>query len=203
MKRIKVLGITGGLGAGKSTVLAYLRERYGAETLELDRAAHRLMEPQGSCFWPLVEAFGDGIVKDGRISRASLYEKAFVDDGRRNVLNAIVHPRVKEYAKEWIARQREAQTAPFLVLEAALLLEDHYEQICDEIWYIRINDEARAARLLETRGYSSERLRQIVRAQKSDGEFLAACDFVVDNSTDDLKNTYEQIDRGIREHEFV
>lgn len=203
MRRIKVLGITGGVGAGKSTVLAWLKKKYGAEVLQLDEAAHILMEPGGSCFAPVVRAFGGEIARDGRIDRRLLYQKAFVDADRVAELNSIVHPRVKAYVREWIARKQEEGEAPFLVLEAALLLEEHYNEICDEIWYIRVDDETRIARLTASRGYTREKTLQILREQKSDAEFLQACDYVIDNSGNDLENTYGQIDRGIREHEFM
>lgn len=198
------MGITGGVGAGKSTVLAYLSGQYGAQVLQLDEAAHRLMEPEGSCYAPVVETFGAEIVgADGRIDRAELFRKAFAAHGSLEGLNAIVHPRVKSYVREWVRMQREKGRAPFLVLEAALLLEEHYEEICDEIWYIHTDAEVRAERLMASRGYTREKIGQILRAQKSEEEFRRLCDFVVDNSGGDLKYTYEQIDRGIREHEFV
>ena len=79
MRRIKVLGITGGVGAGKSTVLAYLEEKYHAEVLQLDEAAHRLMEPGEWCYDKIVAAFGRNILApDGTIDRRKLYQKSFV-----------------------------------------------------------------------------------------------------------------------------
>lgn len=204
MKRIKILGITGGVGAGKSMVLDYLSARYGAGVLQLDRAAHLLMEPGQECCRQIAARFGAEVL-DGRggIDRARLYEKAFADDRSLRGLNAIVHPRVKEYVRGWIEEERKKGCAPFLVLEAALLLEDHYEQICDEIWYIYVSEEKRRERLTSSRGYSQERIRKILEKQRPDEEFRAGCQFVVDNSSDLLENTYGQIDKGLKEHEFV
>lgn len=204
MRRIKVLGITGGVGAGKSTVLAYLEEKYHAEVLQLDEAAHRLMEPGEWCYDKIVAAFGRNILApDGTIDRRKLYQKAFVSEEQVKRLNGIVHPQVKEYVKGWIAKKRAEGSAPFLVLEAALLLDDHYETICDEIWYIFVNDAVRGQRLASSRGYTVEKTAQILKNQKSEEQFRAACQFTVDNSSDFLENTYEQIDKGLKEHEFV
>ncbi len=202
---MKVLGITGGAGAGKSTALAYLRERYGARTLSLDQVAHRLMEPGGSCYAPILEAFGQVCAPDGRIDRAKLYEASFRQDQTRERLNAIVHPRVKDAVRAWVARaqQMRAGGAPFLALEAALLLEDNYREICQEIWYVRAGEAVRADRMRETRGYSAERARQLFRAQMTDQAFQSACDFVVENETGDVQDLYRQLDRGVREHGFV
>ena len=203
MRHIKVLGITGAVGAGKSTVLAYLKEAYGAKILQLDQAAHFLMEPGQACFAPILARFGTDLLKDGRIDRARLYEKAFGADGNLSELNAIVHPQVKAYVRAWIREMQCRGDAPFLVLEAALLLEDHYEEICDEIWLVRVEETARAQRLLSSRGYPPEKVRRILQNQRSEEEFRAGCQFVIDNSSDILENTYEQIDRGLKEHEFV
>lgn len=204
MKRIKVLGITGGVGVGKSTVLAYLHGTYKAAVLQLDEAAHRLMEPGGACYEPVLAEFGADILdRGGCIDRAALSARAFCDPERVQALNRIVHPRVKEYVRSWIAQEREIAAAPFLVLEAALLLEDHYGEICDEIWFVSVREEVRRERLFGSRGYSAQKTAQILKNQKTDAEFRAACQFVVDNSSDILENTYEQIDRGLREHGFV
>lgn len=200
---MKILGITGGVGAGKSTILQYLKEQYQVRVIELDRVAHLLMEPGGSCYRPLTETFGKEILDvEGRIDRKKLYEKTFVRQTGIADLNQIVHPRVKEYIRQEI--QKEAESGrPFLVLEAALLLEDHYEEICDEIWYVSVNETVRSRRLISSRNYTKEKIAQILSNQKTDAQFRAACQFVIDNSSDSLEITYEQIDKGLKEHEFV
>lgn len=200
---MKILGITGGVGAGKSTVLQYLSQKYQVRVIELDKAAHLLMEPGGACYRPLTEVFGRDILgADGRIDRRKLYEKTFAQQTGVGILNQIVHPRVKEYIRQEIKKEAH-KGSPFLVLEAALLLEDHYEEICDEIWYVYVCEEARRKRLMASRGYSEEKIAQILKNQKTDAQFRTACQFVIDNSSDILENTYEQIDKGLKEHEFV
>lgn len=202
-ENMKILGITGGVGAGKSTVLQYLNKKYQVRVMELDKAAHLLMGPGQSCYTPLTEKFGTGILSaEGRIDRQKLYAETFAKQSGIEALNQIVHPRVKEYVKQEIIKE-EKNGRPFLVLEAALLLEDHYEEICDEIWYVFVCEEARKKRLISSRGYSEEKIAQILSNQKTDAQFRAACQFVIDNSNDIMENTYEQIDKGLKEHGFV
>lgn len=204
MKRIKVLGITGGVGAGKSTVLDYLEHRYRARVIQLDQAAHMLMEPGQECFRKVVDAFGtDILLPDGSLDRSRMAKLIFPDRARVELLNRIVHPMVKTYIKEEIEKERRKGTAPFLVLEAALLLEDHYDEICDEIWYIHTEDSVRRKRLAESRGYTPEKTDSIMKNQRSETEFRQLCQFTVDNSSDILENTYEQIDKGLKEHGFM
>ncbi|MDO5540050.1 MAG: dephospho-CoA kinase [Eubacteriales bacterium] len=201
---MKVLGITGGVGAGKSTVLAYLERVYQARVIELDKVAHELMEPGQEGYQKIIEKFGEDILApDGSIDRGMLYQKAFSDRQRVEELNSIVHPLVKKEVCRKIEQERKKRTAAFVVLEAALLLEDHYDAICDEIWYIYVENDVRRERLKKSRGYSEEKIRSILENQKSDREFRIFCQFVVDNSSNIIENTYGQIDKGLKEHEFV
>lgn len=204
MRHIKVLGITGGVGAGKSTVLAYLEERYGAKVIQLDRVAHELMEPGEICYRQILDTFGEDLLEqDGTISRTRLYQKTFGEREKVEQLNKIVHPMVKLRVKERLEEERKHGDAPFSVLEAALLLEDHYEEICDQIWFIYADRKVRVRRLRESRGYSEEKTEEILKNQKKDEEFRFLCQFEVDNSSDILENTYGQIDRGLKENGFL
>lgn len=201
---MKVLGITGGVGSGKSTILAYLNDAYRAYVIELDKVAHELMEKGETGYRGIVERFGtDILAQDGGIDHARLYQKAFADRQGVEELNRIIHPLVKKEVCRRIGLIQKQEDVPFIVLEAALLLEDHYEQICDEIWYIHVDEAVRSERLKESRGYTEEKIRSILKNQKSDKEFREACQFVVDNSSNIIENTYGQIDKGLKEHEFV
>ncbi len=204
MKEVKVLGITGGVGAGKSTVLRYLEETYQARVLEADRIAHLLMEPGGDCYGRVITCFGNQILgADKSIDRGKLGKIAFSDAEKLEQLNRIVHPAVKSYIKAQVCEERKAHLTPFVAVEAALLLEDGYDEICDEIWYLYTSEPVRIRRLMLSRGYTEKRARQIMEHQLSDEIFRKRCQYVVDNSADCVENTYEQIDRGLREHEFL
>lgn len=204
MKRIKILGITGGVGAGKSTILAYLAEKYHARVMELDKAAHICMQPGTDCYEKIVTIFGREILEeDGKICRPALSRIVFPDRKKVETLNQIVHPAVKAYIREEIKKEQKQGRVPFIVLEAALLLEDHYDEICDEIWYIYVSDDVRILRLAASRGYTPEKTRAVLKNQKSDEEFRRFCQLVIDNSNDNVENTYKQIDRGLNTHGFL
>lgn len=194
---MKVIGITGGVGAGKSEILRYLKEKHGAAVIEADKAGHLLMEPGGACYDGIVRKFGSGILNaDRSIDREKLGRLVFADASLLEELNKIVHPKVKSYIVSQIEKEKVDGGANVFVIEAALLLEDHYDAICDEIWYIDTDEEIRAMRLKEARGYSEKKIADIMANQKSPGEFRRACQAVIHNSGI-LKQTYEQIDRQL------
>ena len=113
-------------------------------------------------------------------------------------LNGIVHPKVKEWIRKKQEEEQRAGTKLFII-EAALLLEDHYEEICDELWYIRTPEAVRRRRLRESRGYSDERIKGIMQNQKSETQFLKACDRVIENG-EDFKETCIQIQKALESY---
>ena len=194
---MKVIGITGGVGAGKSAILNYLKEKHHAVVVEADKVGHLLMEPGGACYYSIVEKFGSSILNgDQTINRGKLGKIVFADESLLNELNKIIHPRVKSHIVSEIAKERAYHRTNYFVVEAALLIEDHYDVICDEMWYIHTDADIRAKRLKETRGYDDEKIAGIMANQKSPKEFRSACQVVIDNSGD-LAYTYEQIDRQL------
>ena len=194
---MKVIGITGGVGAGKSEILKYLKEKHHAMVVEADKVGHLLMEPGGACYYSIVEKFGSSILNgDQTINRGKLAKIVFADAALLEALNKIIHPRVKAHIVSEIAKERAYHRTELFVIEAALLLEDHYDVICDEIWYIDTDMEIRAKRLKETRGYDDEKIAGIMANQKSPEEFRIACQAVIDNSGS-LTETFAQIDRQL------
>ncbi len=179
---MKVIGITGGVGTGKSEVLKYLEGKHGAVICQADLVARNLEKKNTICYRQIVEHFGDGILQEnGRLDREKLAKVVFSDEEERKTLNAIVHPAVKKRILTLIKEQEKKGTELF-VLEAALLLEDHYDEVCDETWYIYAEDSVRRKRLKLSRGYGDERIDGIFRSQKTRDEFLNKCDRAVDNS---------------------
>ena len=194
---MKVIGITGGVGAGKSAILQYLKEKHGARVIEADKVGHLLMEPNGACYDKIVEIFGSGILnEDQTIHRGKLGKIVFADSELLGTLNKIIHPEVKSYIVSEISKERSENHRELFVVEAALLIEDHYDVICDELWYIHTDEQVRAERLKESRGYDDEKIERIMANQKSPEEFKKACQVVIDNSGC-LVCTQEQIDRQL------
>ena len=180
---MKVIGITGGVGAGKSTVVGILQKNYTTEYLHCDAIAHELMERGGSAHEELLSLFGADLVnEDGMLNRSKLYERAFLGD-RVEELNACVHPKVREYVEERIAVLKEAKFDGMVLIEAALLIEAGYKDICDELWYVHAPVELRRARLKANRGYSDERVDSIMAEQASEELFFSQSDFVLYNDS--------------------
>ena len=198
MKSMCVIGVTGGIGAGKSEVLHHLEEHWGARLILLDDLSRCLLDPGGKCVEAAVELLGPGILKeDGTIDRGRTASLIFADEYLRKGLDDIIHPAVKEEALR-ILKEEEKKGSCLAVIEAALLIEEHYDAFCDEMWYIYADEATRCRRLRETRGYDSERIRATMARQLSEEEFRAHTDFVVDNSGE-FTRTAEQIDAHMKE----
>lgn len=199
---MKVIGVTGGVGAGKSEILNFIADNWNATVVEADEVGYLVMKPGKSCFAPIVELFGPGILQaDGTLDRTKISEMVFEDRSLLDKLNAIVHPAVKKYILKAIQREKENETDIFIV-EAALLIEDKYDEICDELWYIYADEETRIERLMKNRGYSEEKIRSIFANQLSEDEFSEHCDFEIDNSGE-FERTKEQIMQRMQMYEIM
>lgn len=183
MKRSKpmVIGITGGVGAGKSEVLHYLGNKDQCQVYELDKIAHQLQQPGQKCHGMIVEHFGKDILNEvGAIDRERLSEKVFANKVSLDTLNEIIHPQVMEYIELQIKGiSKEIQ---IIVIEGALLIEAGYRSCCDEFWYIHASKEVRLARVIEARGYTKEKFEGIHNNQLEDSVFMKECDRIIDNS---------------------
>ena len=191
---MKIIGVTGGVGAGKSTVLNYLEKRYGAKLILADLVGHEVMEPGHEAYEQVVKVFGQEIVsEDKTIDRKALGAIVFADEKKRMILNRIIHPAVRQ---EILRRLEEAKLSHLssVVVEAALFLEENYDAFCNETWYIYTSEDNRRLRLKESRGYSDEKIDRMFAAQKSHEEFLERCQFVIDNNGS-AQETHRQIDR--------
>lgn len=197
---MKTIGITGGVGAGKSLVLDYIESRYRAKIYKADEIANFLKEPGQSCYRPVVDLLGEGILlEDGRISKEKMAELVFSDAGLLQAVNALIHPAVKEFILHEIKKTEEEGIYDFFILEAALLIEEHYDEILDELWYIHTEREIRKKRLKQTRQYSDEKIGNIMEKQLSDSVFRKHCRVIIENN-DKPEDTYDQIDEKLGEY---
>ena len=159
---MKIIGITGGVGSGKSAVLNILEQDYQSFVVQADLVAHELMLPGNVSYKKIVDFFGESILNEDRtINRKRLGEIVFSNQEKREILNSFVHPEVKNRIKEIIEEMQRKKICKLFVVEAALLLEDHYEEICDEVWYIHVDADIRKKRLMYARGYSEKRVDNI------------------------------------------
>lgn len=231
---MRFIGITGGVGAGKSAILSYLAEKPKTKVMLADEIAHKLMEPGTECYQEIVKRFEgedifscankpsgysgkgyyDGISAEGEaekdrdksithsrecrpFDRIKLAQVIFGDPVKREAMNAIVHPAVKAYVRQEYEIECKKDELELLILEAALLIEEEYDEICDELWYIYTSEENRRIRLRESRGYSDEKIDYIFKSQLSEQEFRESTQITIDNNGD-LVKTYQQIERALR-----
>ncbi len=181
---MKFIGITGGAGAGKSKILRYIEQEYPAKIVLADELAHELMQSGSECFAKLKDAFeGEDIyTKEGGFDSAKLAAVIFSDSGKRETLNKIVHPAVKQEILRLVEKERKEEIYSYFILEAALLIEEGYDKICDELWLIDAAEPIRRKRLKETRGYSDEKIDDILGSQLSDSEYRRHCAVVIENN---------------------
>ena len=194
---MKIIGITGGVGAGKSTVLDHLEKQYNACVLQADKIGHLVMEPGGICYGQVIALFGTQIIKnDKTIDRKMVSDVVFAHEEMRQKLDDIIHPAVKSYILDKIEEQKKAGCT-LMIVEAALLLEDHYDAFCDKVWYIHTDQEIRIERLMSSRGYTREKAENIIARQATEGFFREHADYIIQNNGD-LDETWRQIEEGIR-----
>lgn len=197
---MKFIGITGGVGAGKSEILHYLETKDGVKVMLADEIAHELMLPGTDCYQKLKDRFRNEDIwsEDGSFDRKKLAAVIFSDEGKRETLNGIVHPAVKRYIRTVAEAEREKGELKILVLEAALLIEEHYDEICDELWYIYTREDIRRERLMASRGYSTEKVDRIFASQLTEEVYREHCRVVIDNNGS-VAEAFAQIDRALSE----
>lgn len=194
---MKIIGITGGVGAGKSMLLSYIERHYPCRVLYADVTAKQLQEKGGACYTQLVRLLGSEVLSgDGRIDKKKMAQKIFADGTLLAAVNAIVHPAVKRTILAEIQKERTAGRVDYFFIEAALLIEEHYDEICDELWYIYADEDVRVKRLADARGYAEEKTEAIMKNQLAEEAFRRHCRVVIDNSRTP-EEAYAQIDRQL------
>ncbi|NLG04533.1 MAG: dephospho-CoA kinase [Clostridia bacterium] len=192
---MKIIGITGGVGAGKTEVLSLIKRNCKCKIVLADELANSLKEPGQSCYEKVVELLGTTVLDpDGTINKKRMAERIFRKDAHALLeqVNQIIHPMVRQEILALIQEETERKCVDYFFIEAALLLEDGYREICDEIWFIKTDRTIREKRLIESRGYSKEKIMQIMEKQFDDQTFEQLCDEVINNS-EDLIHTEHQI----------
>lgn len=174
----RIIGITGGVGSGKSFLLSALKEDYGAKIILADEIARKLMEPGKPCLKQVVMALGNSFLReDGSVDRQALAEVIFHDEQAKRIVDHLIHPA----AWEEIRREAEEAEELLVVIEAAIADEKMHD-ICQEIWYVYTSRENRIARLMENRGYTREKCEAIMKSQLGEEEFRAFCSREIDNN---------------------
>lgn len=184
-KNIIVIGVTGGVGCGKSSVVNYVEKKYGASIYKADDIGREIMNIGEDAYNDIVATFGDEILlEDKNINREKLASIVFNNEPLLKKLNSIIHPAVEENIINSIYNAYVWEGQKLFVIEAALLIEAGYKDICNELWYVYADEQTRIERLLNSRGYTKEKCISIMNNQLSDQEFRANCNYVLDNTKD-------------------
>jgi dephospho-CoA kinase len=192
-----LVGLTGNIGCGKSTVSALLAEQ-GAAVSDADQVTRQVMQPAQPAYDAIVQTWGTKILTEpgGPIDRQALGRIVFADPSALRQLEAIVHPATRRANEQWLAEQDAiayaAHRRGLVVLEAIKLIENEYPAICDAVWVVRCDEHEQVRRLVESRGMTLEDARQRIAAQPPQQEKVAVADVVIDNSGT-LEETREQV----------
>lgn len=187
------IGLTGGIGTGKSTV-AQLFARRGVPVIDADEIAHAIVVPGLPAHAEIVDAFGPGILDDkGNIDRARLREQVFADSRARKRLEAILHPRIREA----MARRGREIKAPYCLMVIPLLVETRQDADVDRVLVVDAPEELQLARVAARSGLTEEAARKIIAAQASRETRLARADDTILNDGDlaQLEQAVERLHR--------
>jgi dephospho-CoA kinase len=189
---LKLIGLTGGAGSGKSTVAEMLRE-LGAVVVDADEASHAAYAPGSPGFDAVVNEFGSDFVHGGQIDRARLGELVFHDEDARRRLNAIVHPLVRTWMAERTV-EAEDRGAEVIVHDVPLLFENGLEKLYSDVVLVHVPEKLQLRRLVDGRGVSEDRARAMIAAQMPIDDKRGRAQHVIDNSGT-REATREQVEK--------
>jgi len=177
------IGLTGGIGTGKSEVLSILRD-LGASTVQADLLAHEIYSPGKPAWQDIIHTFGSEILTaEHQINRKKLGEIVFADKNKLSKLNQIVHPRIFEHLKELIEKQEMAGVR-LLVIEAAILIEAEWTEIVDSVWVVKASKSIIIDRLKGKTTLSEKQITQRINAQISDAKRQEKANEIITNNGD-------------------
>lgn len=193
MRRVLMVGLTGGIGSGKSAVSRLLAE-HGAVVVDADLVAREVVEPGTPGLAQVVAEFGESVLRpDGSLDRASLGALVFADPQRLQSLNAIVHPLIGQRTAELLEQARAAGTT-VLVHDVPLLVESHLAEAYDAVVVVAADPETQLDRLIRLRGMSEQEARQRIAAQAPLADKLAVATHVISNDGP-IEELAPQVDR--------
>ena len=195
---MKLIGLTGGAGSGKSTVAAMFRE-LGAATVDADEATHAVYAPGTEGFDAVFREFGAEYVREGAIDRAKLGALVFTDPDALRRLNAVVHPRVRQWMAEKTAAAVE-NGAEIVIQDVPLLFENGLQGLYSATVLVYAQPKTQLRRLVEQRGLAPDRALAILAAQMPIDEKRGLADYVIDNDgvRDETRSQVEEVWTKVR-----
>lgn len=190
----RILGLTGGIACGKSTISAYLKE-FGLPVIDADECSRAVVEKGSIGLEKLTEIFGNKILKnDGTLNRKALGQIVFSDSEQLSLLNSVMEPLIRE---EISRRLNQENNADLVVLDAPLLIEQHYDKICDFIMTIDVPKKIQLERLIERDNLSEDEAKSRIESQLSSRERNGFADVVIDSSGT-VEQTLKQVIKWLK-----
>ena len=194
----RIIGLTGGIASGKSTVTSYLREK-GYPVIDADQVVHDLQAPGGELYRVLVDHFGKEILtKEGELDRLALGQRIFSDPSERDWSNRVQGRLIREALAE--VRDRQAAQSDLIFMDIPLLIEQGYEDWFESVWLVAVSKETQLKRLMERNHLSELQAQERIASQMPLDEKSAHADLVLDNN-DDLTALYAQLDAALQQLE--
>ena len=194
-----IIGLTGGIGSGKSTVSEYLSKNMGLTIIDADQIARDVTRPGQETLLKLREAFGSEIINDdGTLDRRKLAGIAFQPDEKKKLLEKITHSAIREEINCRL-RTSAAKHENAVVLDVPLLMESGIDGLCDTVWVVTTAKDVRIERISARDGITKEEINARINAQISDRERFARADEIIDNSGD-KEALYREIERLIKKY---
>lgn len=194
---MKVLGIVGGIGAGKTTVVRMIMDLKSTYVIGADEIGHKLLLKGGKAYDKVIQTFGESILDEkGSIVRSKLAQIVFSDPKELAKLNGISHPLIFEEVKSQIERCKQQNEWELVIIDAALLIEIGLVKLVDYVVGIYAEEEIRIKRVMEREGFSEEEARKRIASQKNWKEFESISHYVINNSLS-YQNTKEEIEKMI------
>jgi dephospho-CoA kinase len=178
---MKVIGITGGIGSGKSLIAEIMQNKFNAYLINTDRIAHMFMEKGEISYKLITEYFGRGVLNSsGDIDRVALGAVVYGDAEKLLKLNSFTHPYVMDYVRNLIEEKRR-EKVEFTCVETALPVQAGLKDFCDAVWYVFAPDTVRRERLKQARNYKEQKIDKIFENQFSDFEYRKASTHIIIN----------------------
>ncbi len=193
-----VIGLTGGISSGKSTVSNYLREQ-GAAIIDADQVARELVEPGQAAYQEIVQFFGEQILDPhGELDRGRLGQIVFAKPEARQQLNQMTHPKVKQKTREILTELAKDPSVRLAVVDAPLLIEASMTSLVDQVWLLEVDEETQVSRLIERDGLTATDARRRIASQMPLAEKKQRADKIIDNNGS-FPETVKQVQYLLRE----
>lgn len=178
-----IIGITGEVGSGKSSLLDLIKKKLPVKVIKADELGHEVYKRGSESEKKIEEHFGKGILSEnGGIDRKKLGNLVFNNQDALEWLNNFIHPYVRKRIEDEVEKFRKDKYIKALFIESAIILENGYEDICDEFWYVWVSRDNRRKRLEAGRGYSGSKVEDILKNQLPEALFREKCSVVIDNN---------------------